>query len=167
MSEFNDRVIAEFRGNGGRVTSAGFGSALVLLHTRGARTGLERVHPALSLRDGDAWLVVGSAMGATRDPAWVVNLRAHPEAVIEVASAEGVQSVPVTAQELDGAQYRAAFDRFVRRSSAFAVYQERAGERRLPAIRLAPRQVTAGTGGATGEPPPSAPPQRPTGRAAP
>jgi deazaflavin-dependent oxidoreductase (nitroreductase family) len=139
LSDFNDRIIAEFRSNGGRVDSAGFGSALVLLHTRGARTGLERVNPAMSLRDGQAWLVVGSAMGAARDPAWAVNLRAHPDIVIEVASAGGVQTVPVTAQELDGAEYDVAFARFVRRSSAFATYQDRATTRRLPVIRLAPR----------------------------
>lgn len=141
MSAFNDRIIAEFRANGGRVESAGFGSALVLIHTRGARTGLERVNPAMSLRDGDAWLVVGSAMGATRDPAWVVNLRAQPDVVIETASTGGVQTVPVTAQELDGAEHEAAFARFVRRSSAFAAYQDRATQRRLPVIRLAPRGV--------------------------
>ena len=141
MSDFNDRVIAEFRANGGRVDSAGFGSALVLIHTRGARTGLERVNPAMSLRDGDAWLVVGSAMGAPRDPAWAVNLRAHPDVDIEVASNDGVQTVPVTAEELDGEEYEAAFARFVRRSSSFAAYQERATERRLPVVRLAPRQT--------------------------
>jgi deazaflavin-dependent oxidoreductase (nitroreductase family) len=139
VSDFNDRVIAEFRANGGRVDSAGFGSALVLVHTRGARTGLERVNPAMSLRDGEAWLVVASAMGAARDPAWAVNLRAHPDVVIEVAGAGGVRTVPVTAQELDGAEYDAAFARFVRRSSAFAAYQDRATTRRLPVIRLAPR----------------------------
>jgi deazaflavin-dependent oxidoreductase (nitroreductase family) len=149
VSDFNERVIAEFRANGGRVDSAGFGAALVLLHTRGARSGVERVNPAMSLRDGDAWLVVGSAMGAARDPAWVVNLRAHPDVVIEVASDHGVQLVPVTAEELDGPRYDAAFARFVRRSSAFAVYQERATERRLPVMRLTPRQPLPPPGGSS------------------
>jgi len=139
MSSFNDTVIAEFRANGGRVDSAGFGRSLVLLHTRGAKSGLERVNPAMSLRDGDAWLVVASAAGARRDPAWAVNLRAHPEVDIEVPGEDGVQVVPVTAEELDGAAYDAAFARFVQRSSAFAHYQERAAGRRLPVVRLAPR----------------------------
>lgn len=136
MSEFNDKIIAEFRANGGRVDSAGFGANLVLIHTRGAKTGNPRVNPAMSLRDGDAWLVVGSAMGAPKDPAWAVNLRAHPDVDIEVATDRGVETVPVTAVELDGAEYDAAFARFVGRSSAFAAYQRRATERRLPVIRL-------------------------------
>jgi deazaflavin-dependent oxidoreductase (nitroreductase family) len=114
MSSFNEKVIAEFRANGGRVDSAGFGRNLVLMHTIGARTGTERVNPAMSLRDGDAWLVVASAAGAPRDPSWAVNLRAHPEVDIEVASRGGVEVVPVTATELDGAAYDEAFARFVR-----------------------------------------------------
>ncbi|MFQ1002350.1 nitroreductase/quinone reductase family protein [Modestobacter sp. SSW1-42] len=141
MSTFNDKIIAEFRANGGRVDSAGFGTNLVLLHTRGAKTGTARVNPAMSLRDGDDWLVVASAMGAAKDPAWAVNLRAHPEVEIEVATDFGVETVPVTAVELDGDEYDAAFARFVRRSSAFATYQQRATERRLPVIRLSRRST--------------------------
>ncbi|MCA0144336.1 nitroreductase/quinone reductase family protein [Blastococcus sp. LR1] len=139
MSDYNATIIAEFRANGGRVDSAGFGTHLVLLHTVGARTGQPRVNPAMSLRDGDAWLVVASAAGAEKDPAWAVNLRAHPHTEIEVATAHGeAQTVPVTATELDGEDYETAFARFVRRSSAFANYQRRAGARRLPVFRLAP-----------------------------
>lgn len=144
MSEFNDKVIAEFRANSGRVDSAGFGTNLVLVHSRGAKTGNARVNPAMSLRDGEDWLVVGSAMGAPKDPAWVVNLRAHPDVEIEAVTERGVETVPITAAELDGVEYDAAFARFVRRSSAFALYQRRATERRLPVIRLA-RRTTAGS----------------------
>ena len=136
MSAFNDRVIATFRANGGRVD--GWGSGLVLLHTVGARSGLERVNPALSLRDGDARLVVASALGAVEDPAWAVNLRAHPDVEIEVASAGAVVLVPVTASELDGEAYDTAFARFVAKAPAFATYQD-GTERRLPVVRLAPR----------------------------
>lgn len=139
MSGFDEQVIAEFRANGGRVDSAGFGSNLVLLHTIGARTGAERVNPAMSLRDGDAWLVVASAAGAPRDPAWAFNLRAHPDVDIEVAGPDGVEVVPVTAEELDGQAYTTAFARFARRSSAFVAYQARATGRRLPVIRLTRR----------------------------
>ena len=149
MSQFNDRVVAEFRENGGRVDSAGFGTSLVLLRTRGSRTGLPRVNPALSLRDGDAWLVVASAAGAPLDPAWAINLRAAPDVVIEVAGAEGVEVVPVTAVELFGAEHAAAFARFVARSPAFTAYQDRAG-RRLPVMRLEPRSEDHLTGAAAG-----------------
>jgi deazaflavin-dependent oxidoreductase (nitroreductase family) len=140
MSVFNERIIAEFRANDGIVTSAGFGSSLVLLHTTGARTGEPRVNPAMSLRDGDGWLVVGSAKGADRDPAWAHNLRAGPQIVIEVRKGGERQTVEVCATELLDAARDAAFARFVDRAPAFAAYQRRAeGKRILPVFRLTPR----------------------------
>ncbi len=141
MSEFNDRVIEEFRANHGRVDSAGFGSNLVLLHTRGARTGAERVNPALSLRDGADWLVVASAKGAPRDPAWAINLRAHPDAEIEAPIDGEVHTIAVRAAETTGTEYAAAFARFIDRSPSFRTYQRRAA-RQLPVIRLAPRAAS-------------------------
>lgn len=114
---FNEQVITEFRANGGRVESAaGFGSNLVLIHSRGAQTGRERVNPALALRDGDGWLVIGSAKGAPKHPGWVFNLRADPDAEIEVPGAAGVERVAVTAAELTGSEHERAFARFVERS---------------------------------------------------
>lgn len=141
MSEFNNRIIAEFRRNNGRVDSAGFGSSLVLLHTRGAKTGAERINPAMSLRDGDGWLVVASAQGAPRDPAWAVNLRANQDIEIEVSGDGEIQRLAVRATELAGDHYDAAFARFTARAPAFSAYQDRAGQagRKMPVIRLSPR----------------------------
>jgi len=141
MSEFNDRVIEEFRANHGRVDSAGFGSNLVLLHTRGARTGAERINPALSLRDGADWLVVASAKGAPRDPAWAINLRAHPDVEIEAPIDGEVHTIAVRATETTGTEYAAAFARFIDRSPSFRTYQRRAA-RQLPVIRLTPRAAS-------------------------
>ncbi|NYH51040.1 deazaflavin-dependent oxidoreductase (nitroreductase family) [Nocardiopsis arvandica] len=145
MTEFNDRVIAEFRAHAGRVGA--WGTDLVLIHHRGARSGAERINPAMSLRDGDDWLVVGSAMGAPRDPAWAVNLRAHPDAEIEAVVDGGRVTVPVRAVELAGEERETAFARFVRTAPAFGTYQAKAS-RLLPVIRLTRR---------TPGPPPDAP----------
>jgi len=146
MTEFNDRIIKEFRENNGRVDSAGFGSSLVLLHTRGAKTGVERINPAMSLCDGDDWLVVASAKGAPRDPAWAVNLRANPDIEIEVAIDGHIQTIPVRAVELHGDDYDAAFARFADQAQAFSTYQDRAGQagRKMPVIRLTPRADAVG-----------------------
>lgn len=138
MSAFNDRIIEEFRRNDGRVDSAGFGTGLVLLHTVGATTGRPRTNPAMSLRDGDDWLVVASAKGAPRDPGWAHNLRARPQVEIEAVVDGHAETVAVTATELTGDERSAAFERFVSRAPAFADYQDRA-PRRLPVFRLSPR----------------------------
>lgn len=136
MSAFNDHVIAQFRSNNGQVD--GFGTQLVLLHTQGARTGAERINPAMSLRDGQDWLIIASAMDADRDPAWMHNLRAHPDITIEVTFPDGARILPVHAQELDGPERDAAFARFIARAPAFSDHQNRT-ERSLPVVRLQPR----------------------------
>lgn len=147
MTAFNDRAIAEFRANDGLVVA--WGSHLVLIHHRGS-SGRERVNPAMSLRDGEDWLVVGSAMGAPRDPSWAVDLRARPDATIEAVVDEHATTVPVRATELQGDARAAAFERFVEVAPAFEAYQARAS-RLLPVIRLA-RRTPAAAPGWTGSP---------------
>src|SRR4051812_415235 len=126
-----DPIVAEFRQNGGLVRTRGFGRSLVLLHTRGARTGVERVNPVRAIRDGEGWLIIASAGGAPKNPGWYHNLRAHPDAEIETGS----ETVPVRAVEVAAPEWEAAFARFVEASQAFARYRERA-DRVLPIFRL-------------------------------
>ena len=98
MTDSNDLVINEFRAHGGRVDIGGFGTNLVLIHSLGARSGVERVHPVAPLRDGHDWLIVASAGGSPTNPTWYYNLLAHPDITIETP--EG--SEQVSAQELVG-----------------------------------------------------------------
>ena len=137
IAEFNDLVIAEFRANGGHVDTGGFGTNLVLIHSLGARSGAERVNPALSLHDGDDRLIVASAAGSRTNPGWYHNLLAHPDITIETP--EG--SEQVSAKELDGDDYAAARRLFDAVSPVFAQYQQQAGPRRLPIFRLVRRSA--------------------------
>lgn len=133
MSEYDERVIAEFRANGGRVQ--GFGAGLVLLHSVGARTGEARVNPVAAMQEGGSWLVVASAAGAKASPGWYFNLVANPDASVETPQG----SLDVHASELEGEEREAAFARFVERSSGFADYAVRAAPRVIPVLRLDPR----------------------------
>ncbi|MFF4770754.1 nitroreductase/quinone reductase family protein [Streptomyces sp. NPDC001255] len=112
------------------------------MHTIGARTGQERVRPAMSLSDGETWLVVAAARGAQKDPAWVRNLRAHPGIDIEVPAPDGVRTVSVTAEELAGAERDTAYARFARQSPAFSTYEDTLTDRVIPVVRLTPRVGT-------------------------
>ena len=135
MSDFNQKIIAEFRANGGHVETAGFGDSLVILHSIGARSGQERVNPVLAIAvDGD-WLIAASKAGAPENPAWYANLKAHPEVSIET----GTDTVDVVASEVLGDDYAAAWGRFVAQSPAFERYAEKASERHIPVVRLSPR----------------------------
>ncbi|SEH47287.1 deazaflavin-dependent oxidoreductase, nitroreductase family [Mycolicibacterium rutilum] len=88
MTAPNDLVIAEFRANGGAVVEAMGGHFkevhLLLLHHTGTRTGRRYVTPLIYVADGDSYVLVGSNGGAAKEPAWVANLAAVPETVVEV-----------------------------------------------------------------------------------
>lgn len=134
MSDFNDRIIAEFRANGGMVPR--FGSSLILLHSIGAKTGEERVSPVMSIACPDgSWLIAASKAGGPTHPGWYFNLASTPDVDIETGS----EIVPVTATELLGEDYDTAWAEFTTGTPGFADYQVKAGERRIPVIRLSRR----------------------------
>lgn len=136
MSDWNDRVIAEFRANGGEV--ANFGHDLVIMHTIGAKSGEVRLNPVMGIRDGDAWLVTATMAGAPTDPAWAHNLRAHPDLDLEVAQDGVATPVGVHATELPEPDRTAAWARFTERSAGFRDYETRT-DRVFPIFRLARR----------------------------
>ena len=147
MTDFNEQIIGEFRENGGRVSTAGFGDNLVVLHSIGARSGEVRLNPLFALREDDSWLVVGSAAGSPKDPAWVHNLRAHPRIEMEVPGAtpgtDEVRTVEVDVSEIDAdgsdpSAWTQRWDRFTAASSGFLDYLTTAEGRRFPIFRLTP-----------------------------
>lgn len=106
--------------------------ALVLV-TVGAKTGEERRIPLAWFPSQDGgWLVVAAAAGAPKNPAWYHNLAAHPDRV-SVDLPGG--SVPVTAEQLHGAEREQAWRQIVPAAPRFAGYQEKT-DRELPVIRL-------------------------------
>jgi len=134
-SDFNARIIDEFRANEGRVGPPFEGTPLLLLHHTGARSGAAYVNPLAYLRDGDRYVVFASKGGAPSNPDWYHNLKAHPEVEVEI----GTETVPVRANEATGAERDRLFSTQAERSPAFAEYQEKAGARLIPVIVLEPR----------------------------
>ncbi|WP_456788723.1 nitroreductase/quinone reductase family protein [Cellulomonas sp. P5_C5] len=138
MSDWNQQIIDEFRTNGGDVHTNGFGKGLVLLHHRGARTGVERISPVAGIRvDQDTWLAAASKGGAPDNPAWFHNLLAHPDVEIETPD-DG--TVPVRATELVGAERDEAWTLFTARSEGFRSYEQRT-TRTIPVLQLTRRDT--------------------------
>ena len=140
MSEddFNRRNIEEFRANHGRVGGQFEGAPVLLLHSKGARSGQERVNPMMYLADGDRYLVFASAAGAAHNPAWYHNLVAHPDARIEV----GDDDIEVRAVELHGAERDVKYATQAQRYPGFAEY-ERKTTRRIPVLALIPAPASS------------------------
>jgi deazaflavin-dependent oxidoreductase (nitroreductase family) len=84
LSNWNRQIIEEFRTNGGKVGGPYEGASLLLLTTRGKRSGKPRTTPLGYQPDGERLIVVASFMGAPKHPDWYLNLVAHPQVTVEV-----------------------------------------------------------------------------------
>jgi deazaflavin-dependent oxidoreductase (nitroreductase family) len=114
----------------------GLGFNALILTTIGAKSGTERTNPVgwFPGKDG-SWLIVASAAGAARNPAWYHNIAAHPGQVeIELDG----RTIPVTAEQLHGAERDQAWGQITAAAPRFAQYQRKT-DRQLPVIRLTPR----------------------------
>jgi deazaflavin-dependent oxidoreductase (nitroreductase family) len=134
MKTMNTGLITAFRAAGGRLGGAFEGVPLLLLTTIGARHGRACTTPVNYTRYGAGYVVVASKSGSPRHPDWYHNLRAHPEATIELPGA----TLPVRARITRGIQRQRLFDRHAAVLPNFALYQHRT-TRELPVIVLEPR----------------------------
>jgi deazaflavin-dependent oxidoreductase (nitroreductase family) len=136
VSDFNTAIIEEFRANEGQVGGGFAGAPMLLLHSTGAKTGKERVHPLVYQRVGDAYAIFASKGGAPTHPVWYLNLVANPEASIEV----GTDTLPVTARVAEGDERDRIWGEQKRVMPGFAEYEKTAGDREIPVIVLEPRR---------------------------
>ena len=97
MSDWNERIIAEFRANNGVVGGPFDGSRLMLLTTIGAKTGELRVSPVAFTDDGETRILVASKAGSTAHPGWYYNLLANPVVHVEASVAAGVDEYDAVA----------------------------------------------------------------------
>ena len=141
MSEannWNEKVIADFRANDGRVGGPFEGAPMVLVHHRGRRSGQEYVNPMMCLpteRGDGSIYVFASKGGAPTNPDWYYNLTAAGAGTIEL----GTGTFPVTVRELHGEEYDRIYAEQASRYPGFAEYAEKtAGVRRIPVLELTP-----------------------------
>jgi deazaflavin-dependent oxidoreductase (nitroreductase family) len=133
-SDFNEKVIEEFRANGGKVGGWFENASLLLVHHTGAKSGTERVNPLAYQQVGDGFAVFASANGSTQHPDWYHNLVAHPDTTVEVES----RTVKVRARVAEGAERDAIYDRQKEAAPPFAEYEKNAAPRVIPVVVLDP-----------------------------
>jgi deazaflavin-dependent oxidoreductase (nitroreductase family) len=97
---FTRMLIDDMRSHGGRVTIGPLaGRPLMLLTTKGAKTGEDRSAIVTFTRDGDRYVIAASKSGAPTNPAWYHNLRANPEAIVEAGGEKFQVRATVTSRE--------------------------------------------------------------------
>jgi deazaflavin-dependent oxidoreductase (nitroreductase family) len=86
MKAFNKAIIAEFRANSGELSGPMAGRSLLLLTTKGARSGRLLTTVLGYGREKDRFIVIASNNGAPSDPHWYGNLQADPKAIVELGA---------------------------------------------------------------------------------
>lgn len=132
MSDFNTKIIEEFRANDGKVGGPFEGAPMILVHHRGAKTGTDRVNPLVYQPVGESFAIFASKGGAPQHPHWYLNLKAHPETEVEVAG----ETIPVTVRELDGPEREEIWEKQKKLMPGFAEYEEKAEGRQIPVLLL-------------------------------
>jgi deazaflavin-dependent oxidoreductase (nitroreductase family) len=115
----------------GRVLGELLGLPVLLLDTRGRKTGVRRTNALTYLPDGDAFVVIASVLGEERNPAWYWNLKANPEVEVEIRG----ERIPVRARETEGEERDRLWAAVVARTPDYAEYAGRT-ERKIPVMRL-------------------------------
>jgi len=105
------------------------GATILLLTTRGRSSGELRTTPLIHRVDGDRWVVVASKGGAPANPGWYENLRANPDATIQVRGDE----IPVHASTADGEERTRLWSLMTEVWPAYDEYQTRT-EREIPVV---------------------------------
>jgi deazaflavin-dependent oxidoreductase (nitroreductase family) len=123
--------------SGGRIGHRLFGTRSLLLRTIGAKTGQRRTNALTYAQDGTSYVVVASMGGAPRSPGWYHNLRADPDAEIQV----GTKRMPVHARfvEVDDPDRNRLWQLADRKNSGRYTAYQRKTERQIPLVVLTPR----------------------------
>ncbi len=131
---FETQLLAEMRANGGEVVSGPLaGHPLLVMTSRGARSGADRRAILTYHRDGDDYIVAGTAGGSKTDPSWLHNLEADQKVTIEVRN----ERTDASATIVEGDERDRLWSDHVTALPWFADYPSQTG-RSIPIVRITP-----------------------------
>ncbi len=133
FNEMNQKVIDEFRANGGKAGGMFEGKPLVLVHHVGAKSGTERITPLVPYLEDGRIFIFASKAGADTNPDWFHNLVAHPETTVELG---GTETFGVTARVLDGAERDEIYAKQVAAQPQFGGDYQKSTSRIIPVVEL-------------------------------
>jgi deazaflavin-dependent oxidoreductase (nitroreductase family) len=132
FEDFNQNLINDLRAHGGKATSGPFqGRDVLILTTKGAKSGKARENPLAYTRDGENLVVVASKGGAPTHPSWYHNLVTHPEVTVE---AQGEQFT-ARAHVPEGEEYERLYNQHADILPTFHQYRQKTS-RQIPVIVL-------------------------------
>jgi deazaflavin-dependent oxidoreductase (nitroreductase family) len=124
-----------YRATGGKLLGRMGRSPILLLNTIGRKSGKKRATPLLYVVDGEDFVIIASKGGAPSHPAWYLNLKAKPDATVEV----GDRKLRVRAEEVDGEEKERLWKRMAEMYPTYDDYQNKT-KREIPLLILHPRE---------------------------
>lgn len=118
---------------GGLIGGSFLGAQNVLLTTTGRKSGRKRTNPLVAVPEGDGYVVIASNGGSDRHPDWFLNLRAAPDAELQVGS----RRLTVRAQVATDEEKARLWPRIVETFRGYDQYQ-RETKRNIPVVFLRP-----------------------------
>jgi deazaflavin-dependent oxidoreductase (nitroreductase family) len=122
-----------YRWSGGRIGGRIMNLPVLLLRTRGRKTGETRENALMYLPRDKAYVVIASVLGEPKHPAWWLNLRAAGDTEIQV----GPRRQRVRAREAEGAERDQIWRELVAAQPVYDDYARRT-TRRIPVVVLEP-----------------------------
>ncbi len=131
---FGPEHVRVYRETGGERGYEWRGTTILLLTTRGRRSGEPRTMPLIHRTDGERFVVVASKGGWAEDPLWFQNLQADPDATIQVRDEE----IPVRASVAEGEERERLWGLMTEVWPAYDSYQQKTS-RQIPVVVLTRR----------------------------
>jgi len=130
---FEDALIADMREHDGNVTTGPLaGHPLLVMTSTGAKSGEPRRAILTYSKDGDDYVVAGTAGGSPTTPSWVANVASHPDVEVEIGNRTFHASTRVVRE---GEERDRLWEAHVKRNPNFAQYPEQTG-RVIPMVRI-------------------------------
>ncbi len=131
MSDWNKKIIEEFRANEGRVGGNFADMTLLLLHTTGAKSGRPRLNPVAYTKDRDRLVIIASKGGAESHPDWYYNVLTNPNVTVEVGT-EKYDAIATVEEEPERTRL---YDQMAAQYPGFETYRQKTS-RKIPVITL-------------------------------
>jgi len=135
-NDWEEGLIADIRANGGRPSEGPLaGHPLMLMYSTGVKSGERRRSILTYSRDGEDYVVAGTAGGGPKAPAWIANLEADPNVSLEVAN----ETFNATGTLAEGPERDRLWDQHVEQLPWFGAYPAQITNRVIPVVRLTRR----------------------------
>lgn len=128
--------VEEYESSGGTRATTMKGLPVIILTSRGAKSGKIRKSPLMRVEHDGVYAAVASIGGAPKHPLWYHNLRNDPRVELQ----DGPKRQDMTAREVTGEEKAVWWQRAVEAFPPYAEYQEKT-EREIPVFVLEPAPV--------------------------